>query len=114
MSTQKIYPEIERLKSLLNSYAQMADVNLEKDNVSESEGDKIFQHIIDDYVKGIVSVDDLSSLCELSYAKINSDSSLRGLLLSGAEIEWDIRHKPLSALSSIEDLVRRYKKEALE
>lgn len=97
-----------RLKNLLELYGVMSNVDVSRDMIPEFEGDRLFKFIVADYIQGIVSVDDLSALCEMCYGKLSINSDLHGLLLSGAEIEWDIRHTPLSAASSIETLIRKF------
>lgn len=54
MPPKIMYPEIERIKHLLPTYFERDSVDFDKHILSEKEGDKIFQLIINDYIKGIV------------------------------------------------------------
>src|SRR5258708_220078 len=86
--TNNTDPEMIRLEKLLDEYAGKARVDINKEKITDYDGRKLFKLIIDDYTKGIVSVDDLSSLCEQMYAKFDSNEHFFDLLLGGAEIEW--------------------------
>ncbi len=103
--TNEINPEIARLKKLLTNYCDEVGINPDQKTWSNTETHQLFHLIISDYIEGRVSVDDLATLCELSYLKLPPETSLFSTLLSGAEIEWDIRHNPFSAADTIEELV---------
>jgi hypothetical protein len=112
--TKKITQEQTRLTRLLKGYSDKVGLDADQDKVSESYGEKLFKVIIQDYVVGIISVDDLSSLCEMFYSKLDIKTELYSLLLMGAEVEWYIRHRPPLAASAIENLVRKFSRESLE
>lgn len=103
-----------QLSALLTKYAVAANVNIALPRISENKGKQLFQLITSDLVNGKISVDDLSSLCEMVYVKINPDTDLHSLLLMGAEISWYIRHKTQVAAQAIENLIRVFAPEALQ
>jgi len=101
--------EMARMRQLLESLAGAAGITLTSDSLSEPAGENLFHHIIAEYRQGRISVDDLSALCELVYGKLPPHSGLYSLLLSGADIEWDIRHTPIAAANTIAELLSRFK-----
>jgi len=111
---KNISTELDRLEQLLNLYLIKAGLNNNKTLFPDSDGEKLFKIIVQDYVTGTISVDDLSTLCELFYSKLDRQSDLYSLLLMGAEVEWYIRHKPQKAANTIEDLIKTFSKESLE
>lgn len=100
--------------TLLAKYAGVANVKTTLPRISEIKGKQLFKLIISDFINGKISVDDLSSLCEMVYVKINPDIELHSLLLMGAEFNWYIRHKPLIAAYAIQDLIKEFAPEALK
>ena len=104
----EIYVQTSKLDKILNEYATSLNLNINNSKLSEAIGKMLFQKIITDYINGKISVDDLSLLCEKMYAKFDVNTTMYSLLLYGAEIEWYIRHEPLSAACAIEDLIKNF------
>lgn len=112
MNTYNHDPELKRINDLLRKYASDAGVNIDVEQIAEPDGLKLFSLIVNDFYKGIVSVDDLSFFCEMMEGKFDFvTTNLGGLLTSGMEIEWDIRHKPISAANSIDNLLHKFVEE---
>ncbi|MDQ3008472.1 MAG: hypothetical protein M3Q81_02655 [bacterium] len=101
--------ETNRLKNVLNFYESKSGINANLERISEADGKILFNLLIDDYKEGLVSVDDLSLLCEMMYAKFDRLSDMYFLLLNGAEIEWYIRNEPDVAADFISDLLKAFK-----
>ncbi len=106
---EKSQQEMDRRVKLLNDLAKKAVVHFDLEKISEADGKKLFSYIIKEYREGLVSVDDLSSLCELMYGKFDTLSETYSHLLNGAEIEWDIRNQPISAGHSISEILEFFK-----
>ncbi|MFW5704008.1 MAG: hypothetical protein ACOCXQ_04155 [Patescibacteria group bacterium] len=101
-----MHPELQRIQTILSKYAKTANISLES-KLSDYGIKRLFQPIVSDFMKGEVSLDDLSSLCEAMLDKTDG-TKLNSELLGGAEIEWHIRHSPLGATSFIEDLITTF------
>lgn len=106
--------ELYRINNLAHHYTDRVGIDASKDLLSDSEGRKLFEQIVVDYVDGKICVDDLSFLCEQFYGKFSPYSDIHSILLMGAEIEWYIRHKPHVAADCTVDLIREFAPEALE
>ena len=106
---QKPQEEMDRRRELLEDFVKKADVSINSEQVSEADGKKLFAFIIKEYQEGRVSVDDLSSLCEQMYGKFNPLSEAYSHLLNGAEIEWDVRNRPIAAGYSVSELLQFFK-----
>ena len=106
---EKHQTEMDRRRKLLKDFAENTHIDVDSERMSEKDGKKLFSFIINEYREGRVSVDDLSALCEFMYGKFDPLSQTYSHLLNGAEVEWDIRNKPIGAGYSISELFQFFK-----
>ncbi|MEX0895676.1 MAG: hypothetical protein WDZ94_01910 [Patescibacteria group bacterium] len=92
-------------ESTLYKYAESISIDLDQSKLSESKVSELLRLLLAEYLKGQLSIDDVSIFCGLLYGKLDLNSDLFSVLLMGAEIEWHIRHEPETAVDSILDLL---------
>ena len=105
----QIYLERSKDLELLNAYTSQAGIDISVNKLTDQQGIILFNLILKDYKTGKISVDNLSTLCELMYGKFSTGSDIYDLLLNGAEIEWYIRNEPAIAADFICDLLTFFK-----
>lgn len=105
----KMFSEKPKDLQLLLSYTTKIGIDSKANKLSEKMGKELFNVIVKDYKDGLISVDELSALCELMYDKFDFSSETYTLLSNGAEIEWYIRNEPKIASDFIEDILNFFK-----
>ncbi|MEO8581353.1 MAG: hypothetical protein ABI425_02100 [Patescibacteria group bacterium] len=102
---------MNRRKKLPHAYAEKVGLStaiVDADVIKEEHGRLLFTAIVQDYQKGIISIEDLSFLCQEMWLKCRGFAAT---LLEGADISFNIRWGPESACAALRVLIDEFGKE---
>lgn len=95
---------MRKINDLLEKYYLWADVDSNKKKFTLEEGEKIGVCLVEDYVNGKISIDELALMCGQVYWKLDRNSDLYTIFKASKDISQEIRKDPARACITIEEL----------